>query len=366
MPIAIDATVVREPLSGVHYAVRNQTLAVLECFAKHKPLILATDPLIRQAAEAAGCPCPKLPERLRKPGWRILWQQYRLPRLLKSHRCEQLLALAYTAPRKCPVPYVLQVHDTIALHRPELCSRLNAMQMKTFMPGSMQRAQQIITSSRQVAAEVAELSGHAAAEIHHVPLGVAGVFLGDESPPPLPAAWAALKPYLLFVGNLEPKKGLETLLAAYRQLDPACTLIFAGRQGWKCAKLIKEIDRYKGPGRMVRLGYVRRELLPTLYQQAAAAVLPSVVEGFGLPVLEALAMGTPVVHSDCPALVETAHGYGRPFPVGDAAALAAALAELLKAPEQARKETRPGRDWARTQTWRRWAETMAAATGLFQ
>jgi len=359
MTVAIDATVVRAPLSGVHYAVRGQTLALIAAFGERaRPLVLATDPDIRAAAIAAGCPCPALPGRLIHPGWRILWQQTQLPRLLRRERCEALFALAYTAPLDCPVPYLLEVHDTIALRRPDLCSTRNALHLRGLMRPSVRGARWLVTASSGVAREVAELAGRPVADVLVAPLGLDDTFLQPAAP--LPVEWVPLQPYVLYVGNIEPKKGLDTLLAAYPAVADRATLALAGRTGWKCGRLVRRLDGYTGPGRIVRLGYVPREQLPALYAGAAAAVLPSVEEGFGLPVLEALATGTPIVHSDHPVLLETADGHGLVFPVGDEHALAAALRQAMAAPRPA-----AGRDWARTHTWRRWADAVAAHTRLF-
>ena len=360
MTVAIDATVVRAPLSGVGYAVRGQTLALIAASGQRaRPLVLATDPVIRAAAIAVGCPCPALPGRLVHPGWRILWQQTQLPPILRRERCEALLAMAYTAPLDCPVPYLLEVHDTIALRRPNLCSTRNALHLRTLMPPSIRGARWLVTAASAVAREVADLAGRPAADVLVAPLGLDDTFL--QPPAPLPVEWVPLQPYILFVGNIEPKKGLDTLLAAYPCLDGSATLVLAGREGWKCRTLVRRLDGYTGPGRIVRLGYVPREQLPALYAAAAAAVLPSVEEGFGLPVLEALAMGTPIVHSDHPVLLETASGHGLVFPVGDEHALAAVLRHALTGP----RPSADARAWASAHTWRRWADAVATHTRPF-
>ncbi len=351
MALAIDATVVREPLSGVHYAVRSQTLALIESMQEAPPVVFATDPAIRSAATTAGCTCPPLPQRLRHPGWRILWQQMQLPKLLRENGCDHLLALAYTAPLKCPIPYTVQVHDTIALDYPELCSRKNALHFKALLPKSMRNAKQIIVTSAYVRDRVLAHTHMSPDSIHQIPLAIDDIY--RQGPPSLPDDLVQHKPYILFVGNIEPKKGVDTLLEAYARLDGDRTLVIVGREGWKSGHTIRRIRSYSGPGKVVELGYVERSILPALYANAAVTVLPSIVEGFGLPVLEALAMGSPVIHSDHPTLMETAGGFGHPFPTGDPAALAEAIAK-------ASGGGRNASGYARKHKWTTWASTVAA------
>ncbi len=358
--IAVDATVVRYPLSGVHFAVRHQALAIVADYAEQNPLLLATDPFLKKCWRAVDAPCPELPKRLTKAVWRISWQQTMLPKLLKKSKCSKLLALSYTAPMRCPVPYVLQIHDTIALREPQLCSRKNALHMRTLMPHSIKRAEQIIVPSTRVANDVLAICQRDPDDIHVVPLGIDELFLTPGSGAELPAQYEEFKPYILFVGNIEPKKGIDTLLAAYRKIKHAkeYTLLLAGQEAWRCSWLIKELDDYAGPGRIARLGYVEREHLPALYRHASVYVQPSVEEGFGLPVLEAMAMGTPVIHSDHLVLMETSGGHGLDFPVGDANMLAGVL-------DQARAELQAATAWARSRTWDRWLSELTTRTGLW-
>jgi glycosyltransferase involved in cell wall biosynthesis len=363
MRVALDATVVRPPLSGVHYAVRHGAAALAGCGGSAQQwLCLARDAHVRETfAAAPDARVPELPPSLRRPLRRIIWQQLQLPALLRAERAEALLALSYTAPLRCPVPYALQVHDTIALRTPGLCSRGNALHMRALMPGSIRRAAHVLVSTTTEIDHVRGLFDIAAERIHRVPLGVDPLFFADA---PAHAGFAALQPYLLFVGNIEPKKGVDTLLAAYARLaarEPELSLVVAGRRAWKTDGLVRQLEGYSGPGRVHRLGYVRRRELPALYAQAAVHMMPSRQEGFGLPVLEAMALGTPVVCSTHPALVETAGGHAVTAPADDATALAAAIV-------QARNEDDPGRrdarqQWAREHTWQRWADRVAEVTG---
>lgn len=363
--LAIDATVVRYPLSGVHYAVRNQALALLRQFKEREPMLLATDPYLRKCWANESLYAPELNERLKKALWRITWQQSRLPKLLKKESVDTLLSLSYTGPLRGKTPFILQIHDTIALRKPGLCTRRNAMHMRTLMPPSIKRANTIITPSTQVAEEVMRIGNRGAADIHVIPLGLESLFLNEDRFGELPKELELHIPYILFVGNIEPKKGIDTLVSAFRHVRNAkdYTLVLAGQEGWKCKWLIHEIDTYDGPGKILRLGYVKRENLPALYRDAEVYIQPSVEEGFGLPVIEAMAAGTPVIHSNHPVLSETGGGYGITFPMGDSDALAAVIDDVIE--EAQAVDCDKAKEFARNRTWGAWAKTLNEVTDLF-
>jgi glycosyltransferase involved in cell wall biosynthesis len=161
----------------------------------------------------------------------------------------------------------------------------------------------------------------------------------------------------VFVGTLEPRKGLPGLLSALRLLhddDPDTPpLVLAGPPGWGPAPETAGLP----PGAVVPAGYLEPAALRGLVAGAAALVFPSLYEGFGLPPLEAFATGTPVVASDIPVIREVTGGLATLAPVGDAAALADALRSVLADPGD--REAR--RAYARGFTWAATAAATAAA-----
>ncbi|NLF17696.1 MAG: glycosyltransferase family 4 protein, partial [Lentisphaerae bacterium] len=248
---------------------------------------------------------------------------------------------------------------------PELCSRLNRLHMRALLPSSVRGAALCIVSTHHVADRLREVLGVPAARLAVVPLGVDAARFGAPAPRPRLPGLPEERPYLLFVGNLEPKKGIDTLLDAYA--IAACAsrfdLVVAGRAAWRCAGVRRRLLHWPSPGRVHWLGRVTGAALPGLMQHAAVLVQPSLEEGFGMPVLEAMAAGTPVLHSDHPALMEAAGGAGLAFRLGGAADLAGRLDALLgDAPWQAELAA-AGRERAAALPWRRWG---AAAAGLLK
>jgi len=135
--------------------------------------------------------------------------------------------------------------------------------------------------------------------------------------------------FLLTVGTIEPRKNHRLLLDALERMDSPPLLVVVGRQGWRSARLRARMRTFEAAGRLRALGFVSDEDLAALYREAVLVVCPSVYEGFGLPVLEAMAHGCPVVCSWSSSLPEIGLAAARYFDPKDAAQLARVLAELL-------------------------------------
>jgi glycosyltransferase involved in cell wall biosynthesis len=361
--IALDGSVVRAPYSGVQLSVRHEIMALAEFFPADALCLFSGDEGLRSFAATRGIALESPPGWARRPAGRALWQQLFLPGRLRRRGVGVLHAFAYTAPLRCPLPYVLNVHDLIALEHPELCAVTNVWHMQALLPGSARRAAMNIVSTEHVAGRLMSLLGIPAERIVVAPLGVDAAHFGCAAPRPMQLAPLADRPYLLFVGNLEPKKGLDTLLdayAIYAESKNALPLVLVGRAAWKSAALLRRLEPWHGPGKILWLGRAPGAILPGLYQHASALIMPSITEGFGMPVLEAMAAGTPVLHSDQPALCEAAGNAGLAFAVGAPRELAQQIHTLLQSKSLATELRAAGRQRAATFTWRRWGESAAA------
>jgi glycosyltransferase involved in cell wall biosynthesis len=254
---------------------------------------------------------------------------------------------------------VVTVHDLSFLRFPELVDRAS-LDYRTLVPSAVSRAAVVLTPTRAVADELLQAYRIAPDRVRVTPLGVAGSWFTAPELDPV-AGYPA--EYLLAAGTLEPRKGLDVLLQAYRVLvaqQPSTPpLVLVGPTGWGPA-----LDRSGlNPDQLLLPGYVDVGTLQALIAHALALVMPSRYEGFGLPVLEALAAGTPVVASRLPAVAEVTDGAGpqvRLVPPTDHAALTAALAARLDTPPT-QQERAAGREHAAGFSWRRCAELTAAA-----
>ncbi|MGH4017180.1 MAG: glycosyltransferase family 4 protein [Pseudonocardiaceae bacterium] len=250
---------------------------------------------------------------------------------------------------------VVTVHDTVPWTHPDALTRRGVGWHRRMIGRAARRAGALVVPTTAVADDLAR---HVAcrAAVHVVGAGVSPSVV---RPPPQrqTAAIAArldLPPrYILAVGTLEPRKGIDTLLAALAEPHaPDLPVLLAGQQGWGRVDPT-EVARRIGlaPGRVRVLGRISDAELAVVLHRAAVFAAPSQAEGFGLPVLEAMAVGVPVVHSDAPALVEVAGGAGMTFERGDPAALATAVRAVLSDHAKADAMVAAGRRRAQQFTW---------------
>ena len=141
------------------------------------------------------------------------------------------------------------------------------------------------------------------------------------------------RPLVAYVGTLEPRKGLVPLIAAFDQVaraHPDAVLVLGGQAGWGMAQTERALGGARHPERILRTGYLPDEAVPALLRQAAVVAYPALEEGFGLPALEALACGAPLVTTEGTAMAEMAAGAALLVPPGDVGALAAAIGTALR------------------------------------
>ena len=363
----MDGTVVKPPYTGVQNSVQHEIAAELCALKGVRCTALSLeDSPVAKLAKQSRADSMEIPAATGSVLKRIQWQQTMLPKLLKKIHADVFHAFAYTAPLRCPCPYVLNVHDIIALEHPELCSTLNRWHMRMLLPGSARRAARIIVSTKHVAGRVQKVLQIPMKRIAVIPLGVD--FQRFSRPVPLPVDFGLDRPYILFVSNIEPKKDLNTLLDAYNACanDLQADLVVVGRAAWKCETVVERLRHWNGTGRVKWLDYVPNDVLPALYQHAKLFVMPSICEGFGMPILEAMAAGTPVLHSDYPALKEAAGGCGKEFMVGNAQSLAETIKRLWQSPQTLQEMVLAGKEYARKQTWMKWGEAAASVLKIWE
>lgn len=196
------------------------------------------------------------------------------------------------------------------------------------------RAKRLVTFSEAVKGQLVTLLGFDPSRITVTPLAADKRFYPQprEAVERMRKKYRLERPYILFVGTIEPRKNLLTLIRAFATLTTSLPhqLVLAGARGWYCEPVFAEIERLGLEGRVICTEYVPADDLPALMSGADLFVYPSLAEGFGLPPLEAMACGAPVLCSDAPALPEVVGDAAITVPPTDVAAWAEALQRILK------------------------------------
>ncbi|MCL4414845.1 MAG: glycosyltransferase family 4 protein [Acidimicrobiales bacterium] len=258
---------------------------------------------------------------------------WRLPRVL-SRLSPCLAHFQYVIPPAYRGPAVVTVHDISFDRFPELEDRFDGLALRTLVPRSLKRAAAVLTVSEWTKTDIVDRYAIPPHRVVVTPNGVDPIFK------PEPTGWAdadlawhgdpLARPYLLFVGAIRPRKDPVTALRALAMLDGDIGLVMVGPPKREIDRVLVTVEELGLGGRVALLGYVPRERLAALYRNAACLVLPSLYEGFGLPVVEAMASGTPVVASSVGAIPEVAGDAAVLVPPGDPGALAEGVRAALE------------------------------------
>jgi glycosyltransferase involved in cell wall biosynthesis len=311
---------------------------------------------------------PEMPESWRivevdAPGYSIREQAAVVAAAMRA-RIDLLHVPHYVLPWLFPRRMVVTVHDIIHVLFPEfLRSSLAFVYARISIRAAVRRARRVITGSRTTADDLVRLFGASEKRLHVIPHGVHTEFLAAGDPVADEETRARLGitgPYLLHVGNHKPHKNAEGLLKAYQLLvhdgrGPAPLLVMVG--GFAPGGELAARARAMGLGERVRcVGHVERTELAALFRGAVVFVYPTLYEGFGLPVLEAMACGVPVVAGDIPAIQEVAGDAVVRVNPRDVVDLAAAVRHLLGQADLQRRLGEHGRARALGFHWRQAAE----------
>lgn len=354
MRILIDAHVVGEKETGNETYIVNLLRGLSRINRDDEIVVAASHPELVKRLIAGGTGFTLVPVSA-NPVRRLL---YDLPRLASRHDVD-LLCVTYTGPLIVNRPMVAVVHDVSFKRHPEWFSLRDRVVLTLGVGVTVRRASAVVTLSEFSKQEIAETCGVPSERIHVTPLAAAPEFsLEGSDDAAVHARFGLRRPYLLAVGNLQPRKNLLRLIEAFSLLqartDFRHDLVLAGAGRWGAA-IESAIERLALSGRVRPIGYVDSTDLPALYRGADLFVYPSLYEGFGLPVIEAMACGTPVLGSRGSSIPEVAGNAARLVNTESVSELADGIAQLCSQPELRAQLREQGLVRSRMFTWQQTA-----------
>jgi glycosyltransferase involved in cell wall biosynthesis len=307
--------------------------------------------------------------------WRVLWHRLGVPfpADLLTGTVDLFHSPDYLLPPLRHGKKVVTVHDLSFLRHPEAAEPSLCAYLCASVPRSVRKADFVLGDSESTRQDVIELLGIDGDRVEVVYPGVGQAFRVIEDQRHLAMVrelYGLGRPFILNVGTLEPRKNLVTLLNAYaalRQHGVEHRLVIAGGRGWLYDGVFQRVKELSLEGDVLFLGYVVEEHLPALYGLSDLLVFPSLYEGFGLPPLEAMACGTPVITSDNSSLPEVVGEAGLMVPAQDQDALAEAMAMVLADSGLRKDLVRKGLSRATQFTWQAAGEKLLAIyQGLYE
>lgn len=373
LKVAVDIGPFWEPLTGIGWYLYR----LLEHLAERDDLVLRLygpslidkgdqrDPVVRlPAGKAIEVVRYEVPHDFSIPFYHYAdWLRRRAHRLVDGDGNDLLFAPNFFLPPplgRCRGRLVATVHDLGFRKLPETLRETTRQQLEHHLGATLERAAAILTDSEAVRQELIETGLAAPLKVTTVHLAAASVHAaGEAAPPP-----GTPERYLLFVGTLEPRKGVDVLLEAWHRAagTAGCSLVLAGGFGWKTEQLEAALGA-AADLRVHHFGYLPEDQLRALYRHAEWLVFPSRYEGFGLPAVEAMEQGVPLLLSDLPVLRELAGDAALYAPAGDAEAWAALLRRALGDGGELRREfARRSRERSALFDWR---QTAAGTAEVF-
>jgi glycosyltransferase involved in cell wall biosynthesis len=365
MHIGIDAHAIGAQQGGNETYIRNLIKSLVEVDRENRYTIYLAN--ARAAVEWENGDArrhPNLSVRLLPPPTPLVRVPVYLAYELRR-RPVDVLHVQYTAPPFCPVPVVATIHDLAFEHLPETFTRRGSFQLKLTVRRTARRAARIATVSefsRQDLIETYKLPPERVVVTYN---GVESHFTTEPGSPDeggeIRRRFGITRDFLLAVGSLQPRKNLVRLIRSYSRLRSESEgfdhqLVIVGRKLWLADEIFAEVKVERWAGDVIMTGYVDDQDLPALYRAATAFVYPSLFEGFGLPPVEAMACGTPVVTSNTSSLPEVAGDAALLIDPLDEGALAEALLQVVNDRPLRAALREKGIAQARKFTWREAAE----------
>ena len=295
-------------------------------------------------------------------GWkRRCWWSITLPRYCARAGLSLFHGTNFELPYWARCPTVLTIHDLSLLLFSETHEKHLVRRARLKLPRLARKATAIITPSQTVKSEVCEHLRIAPDKVFAIPEAARGSFY-PASHSEMTAVRERLRveaDFILFVGTVEPRKNLLKLVRAFEELDQGSSahlqLVIAGKPGWLSNDLAAHLARSSIKDRVVFTGHISDDELRALYSSCTVFAYPSLYEGFGLPLIEAMACGAPVVASNVPSVVETVGNVARLVSPHDVHDIAEGIKRLLENVEEREHRSGAGRRHSQNFSWQRTA-----------
>ena len=364
--VAVNAVPLRSPLTGVGQYIRH-LMAAIEARGDVEPRYFYASHWGRKAVASPVAAIDDVKRVVKK----VVPYPYVVSRagqrLMFAGGMRFLRPQVYHEPNYVALPWdgplVVTVHDLSFVHHAGSHPKERLDHLARYLPATLERAAHVITDSETVRREAVAHFGLDPRRVTAIHLGVGPEFAprgAEETTPVLAMHGLKHRGYVLSVGTLEPRKNLALAIRAWASLPAevrvARPLVVAGMKGWLNDSLITLVEKLEREGAVRFLGYVDQHDLPFLYAGALAMAYPSRYEGFGLPVVEAMACGVPVVTSNASCLPEVAGDAALLVDPDDEAAMAGALRSLVEDAALRDRLSSAGLARAREFTWTRCAE----------
>jgi len=357
MRIAFDGTTLRPGRTGVGYYTEHLLRHLVQEGPDEDLVVLSNRPIDTTRPLPAHVRTADSSSRLP----RIVWMQALAPRALRRVRADIAHFTNGMVPVASPVPTVVTIHDMSLTMYPRYHPARRVLLNRPLVDVAARRADAIITVSESAKRDIMRIYGLASGRVHVVHEAAAPWFRRVEDERELERVrqrYGLAPRFILYVGTIEPRKNLPRLIEGFAERRATGDLrdhqlVCVGPYGWLSRDIESLLTRLRVGNAVLFAGYVPFDDLPTLYSMAEMFVFPSLYEGFGLPVIEAMACGAPVITGDVPALNEVAGPAVERVEGLDASALGEALVALA-ARRDRREELRSlGLERAQTFSWQR-------------
>jgi glycosyltransferase involved in cell wall biosynthesis len=362
MKVLIDFTQIPLSRTGVGVYADHLVANLLPLLREDDRLTLVVqsdDPLIRAAVKGyANVRLVTIPSKIfRNRALLMTYEQLALPIVALAKRVNLIHSLHYTHPLLSFTRRVVTIHDLTFLLFPELHTRGRRIIMPFFIRRAMKYADAVIFVSKATQDDAERLMGIGNNLRRVVPLGVAACPVIPRDDPSGTAYLSGVEvksPYLLFVGTLEPRKNIVRIVRAFERVAESqlgLTLVLAGKLGWHTEEIVSAIEHSPMRPRIRHLGFVSEAEKWALLRNCTLLVYPSLYEGFGLPVLEGMAAGAPVITSNLSSMPEIAGDAAVLVDPTSADAIADAICDLFSDPEKRRILSTRGLQNVMQYTW---------------